>query len=104
MRSTNQYLVAIISEVIMVLAASFEFEKSHNSEIVERPSDNEEVPQVCIIMLETYSNFFVLNSAETKIYSADKSLNLTNYSYFNDLNVYQQMSYLLAVCFALMPR
>ena len=35
-----------ISEVIMVLAASFEFEKSHNSEIVERPSDNEEVPQV----------------------------------------------------------
>ena len=37
----------------MVLAASFEFEKSHNSEIVERPSDNEEVPQVCIIMLET---------------------------------------------------
>ena len=35
-----------ITEVIMVLAASFEFEKSHNSEIVERPSDNEEVPQV----------------------------------------------------------
>ena len=30
----------------MVLGASFEFDKSHNSEIVERPSDNEEVPPV----------------------------------------------------------
>lgn len=33
----------------MVLGASFEFDKSHNSEIVERPSDNEEVPVVCQI-------------------------------------------------------
>lgn len=30
----------------MVLAASLEFEKSHNSEIQERDSDNMEVPQV----------------------------------------------------------
>ncbi|KAL5010504.1 hypothetical protein ScPMuIL_012809 [Solemya velum] len=36
----------ILKKVIMVLAASFEFDKSHNSEIMERPSDNEEVPQL----------------------------------------------------------
>ena len=35
-----------ITEVIMVLGASFEFDKSNNPEIIERPSDNEEVPQV----------------------------------------------------------
>ena len=28
----------------MVLAASLEFERGHNSEIVERPTDNEEIP------------------------------------------------------------
>ena len=30
----------------MLLAASMEFERNHNSEIVERPSDNEEIPQL----------------------------------------------------------
>ena len=30
----------------MVLAASLEFERTHNSEVVERPSDNVEVPQL----------------------------------------------------------
>lgn len=30
----------------MVLAGSFEFDKFHNAKIVERPSDNEEVPMV----------------------------------------------------------
>lgn len=30
----------------MVLAASCEFDKRLNSEIVERPSDNEEIPEV----------------------------------------------------------
>lgn len=30
----------------MVLGASFEFDRFHNQEISERPSDNEEVPQV----------------------------------------------------------
>lgn len=34
----------------MVLGASFEFDKSNNPEIIERPSDNEEVPQVIINM------------------------------------------------------
>lgn len=36
----------ILKRVIMILAASLEFEKSHNSEIIERPSDNIEVPQL----------------------------------------------------------
>lgn len=36
----------ISKRVIMIIAASPEFEKSHNSEIVERPSDNYEVPQL----------------------------------------------------------
>ncbi|XP_053390331.1 translocation protein SEC63 homolog, partial [Mercenaria mercenaria] len=36
----------ILKKVIMVLGASFEFDKSNNPEINERPSDNEEVPQL----------------------------------------------------------
>lgn len=35
-----------LKRVIMILAASLEFEKKYNSEIVERQSDNEEVPHV----------------------------------------------------------
>ncbi|KAJ8947406.1 hypothetical protein NQ318_009612 [Aromia moschata] len=35
-----------LKRVIMILAASLEFDKRHNSEIVERQSDNEEVPQL----------------------------------------------------------
>lgn len=30
----------------MILAGSLEFEKSHNNEVQERPSDNMELPQV----------------------------------------------------------
>lgn len=37
---------AAIKRVIMILAASWEFDKKNNSEIVERQSDNEEVPHV----------------------------------------------------------
>jgi translocation protein SEC63 len=36
----------VLKRVIMILAASLEFNKKHNSEIVERLSDNEEVPQL----------------------------------------------------------
>ncbi|XP_048767691.1 translocation protein SEC63 homolog [Ostrea edulis] len=36
----------ILKRVIMVLAGSFEFDKFHNAEIIERPSDNEEVPML----------------------------------------------------------
>lgn len=38
-----------IKRVIMILAASLEFDKNHNSEIIVRESDNEEIPQVRII-------------------------------------------------------
>ncbi|BFZ09267.1 hypothetical protein BsWGS_12306 [Bradybaena similaris] len=34
----------ILKRALMVLAASFEFDKSHNAEIIERPTDNEELP------------------------------------------------------------
>jgi hypothetical protein len=36
----------LISGVIMILAGSMEFEKGHNPEICERPSDNDEIPAV----------------------------------------------------------
>jgi len=32
--------------VLMILAGSLEFEKGHNNEIQERPSDNTELPEV----------------------------------------------------------
>lgn len=35
-----------IKRAIMILAASLEFNKQHNSQVVERLTDNEEVPQV----------------------------------------------------------
>lgn len=35
-----------LKRVIMILAASPEFDKKHNSEIVERPTDNKEIPQL----------------------------------------------------------
>lgn len=35
-----------VKRVIMILAASLEFDRKHNSEIIERESDNEEIPQV----------------------------------------------------------
>lgn len=36
----------MLRRVLMVLAASLEFEKGHNKDIVERPSDNEEIPHL----------------------------------------------------------
>merc|ERR1719510_2670860 len=36
----------MLRRVLMVLAASLEFEKGHNSEVVERPTDNAEIPQL----------------------------------------------------------
>ena len=35
-----------LKRVIMILGASLEFEKKYNNEIVERPTDDIEVPQV----------------------------------------------------------
>lgn len=46
-----------LKRAIMILAASCEFDKRHNSEIIERITDNEEVPMVricfvaCVIQL-----------------------------------------------------
>jgi hypothetical protein len=37
----------------MILAASMEFEKGHCNEVVERPSDNEEIP-----MVSEHSSFY----------------------------------------------
>ncbi|XP_041351703.1 translocation protein SEC63 homolog [Gigantopelta aegis] len=34
----------ILKRAVMILGASFEFDKFHNSEVMERPSDNEEIP------------------------------------------------------------
>merc|ERR1719245_2490866 len=36
----------MLKRVLMVLAASLEFERGHNHEIVERPTDNAEIPQL----------------------------------------------------------
>lgn len=35
-----------LKRVIMILAASLEYDKRHNSQVVERQSDNEEVPML----------------------------------------------------------
>ena len=37
-----------VKRVLMILGASMEFEKSHNGEVTERPSDNEEIPSVSV--------------------------------------------------------
>lgn len=52
-----------MKRVIMILAASMEFDKRHNSQIIERPSDNDEVPSVSFtniffIQLWTKTNYF----------------------------------------------
>lgn len=36
-----------LKRALMILAASCEFDRRHNSEIIERITDNEEVPMVC---------------------------------------------------------
>ena len=36
----------MLKRVLMVLAASLEFERGHNAEVVERPTDNAEIPQL----------------------------------------------------------
>ena len=38
--------------VLMILAGSLEFEKGHNNEIQERPSDNIELPEVSGLVQE----------------------------------------------------
>ena len=43
----------------MVLAASFEFNRQYNQEVVERPSDNEQIPRVRCYL--NYSYIFYIN-------------------------------------------
>lgn len=40
-----------LKRVIMILAASFEFFKKRNAEVIERDTDNEEIPSVNIIFI-----------------------------------------------------
>merc|ERR1711988_213281 len=47
----------MLRRVLMVLAASLEFERGHNSEVVERPTDNEEIPH----LMKYFSNLGVNN-------------------------------------------
>lgn len=35
-----------LKRIIMILAASMEFDRKHNSEIIERETDQEDIPQV----------------------------------------------------------
>lgn len=50
-----------LKRALMILAASCEFDKRHNSEIVERVTDNEEVPMVsfvkCLLIIGFVCNF-----------------------------------------------
>lgn len=51
-----------LKRVIMILGASLEFEKKYNNEIVERPTDDIEVPQVLICIGDKiyFKQFFIL--------------------------------------------
>lgn len=39
-----------LKRVIMILAASLEFDRKHNNEVEERTTDNVELPQVYFVM------------------------------------------------------
>ncbi|XP_071485151.1 translocation protein SEC63 homolog [Diadema antillarum] len=49
-----------LKRALMILSGSFEFEKSHNSEVVNRPSDNEELPP----LVREFSNDIGLKNKE----------------------------------------
>lgn len=42
----TNFMFSFFVGVLMILAGSLEFEKGHNNEIQERPSDNTELPEV----------------------------------------------------------
>lgn len=42
----TNFLFSFFVGVLMILAGSLEFEKGHNNDIQERPSDNIELPEV----------------------------------------------------------
>lgn len=41
----------------MILGSSFEFEKSSNPEVIERPTDNFEMPQVICVINKLNNNY-----------------------------------------------
>ena len=49
-------IIFYLSGVLMILGGSLEFEKGHNREIQERPSDNIELPEV----IPAFFLFFLL--------------------------------------------
>ncbi|XP_030850801.1 translocation protein SEC63 homolog [Strongylocentrotus purpuratus] len=49
-----------LKRALMILSGSFEFEKSHNSQVVNRPSDNEELPP----LVREFSNDIGLKNKE----------------------------------------
>lgn len=51
-----------LKRVIMILGASLEFEKKYNKEIVERPTDDIEVPQVKLSIKKMLYTLFVSDS------------------------------------------
>merc|ERR1712209_119380 len=55
----------MLRRVLMVLAASLEFERGHNSEIVERPTDNGEIPH----LMKSLSNLGVNNKEKPLCFS-----------------------------------
>lgn len=42
----TNFMFSFFVGVLMILAGSLEFEKGHNNDIQERPSDNIELPEV----------------------------------------------------------
>jgi len=65
------FYVIVLPGVIMVLAASCEFDKRLNSEIVERPSDNEEIPEViddrnCSLVAQSCGNALLMINKVTQ--------------------------------------
>lgn len=68
-----------MKRVIMILAASLEFDKRHNSQIIERPSDNDEVPSVSEKNTCSSRSFFL--SLE-KIIACSLKNNIRFYLYF----------------------
>merc|ERR1719384_1598835 len=55
----------MLRRVLMVLAASLEFERGHNSEVVERPTDNGEIPH----LMKSLSNLGVNNKEKPLCFS-----------------------------------
>merc|ERR1711981_1474294 len=55
----------MLRRVLMVLAASLEFERGHNSEVVERPTDNGEIPH----LMKSLTNLGVNNKEKPLCFS-----------------------------------